>query len=450
MRRRKLNIVLGTAAVAALAGAAVLVPYLLRQGARSWTTSSPAALAAFEAGHDARMRFYLVDAADNFRKALELDPQFAAAKVQLADLSRDGEERKRLRKELETIDVSRLNERERFLVELARGKREEMPERIARYVASHPQDPWGLFVAAGQTWDREDFESSADLYSRLLEVDPNWVLARNNLGYMAMAQARFAAAEEQFRTYAYVAPDQANPHDSLGELLSLVGRYEEARSELERALAIRPDFCASYEHLFGIAIFEGKPEAMAPILARAGQNCPPEMISALTCEQRLFTAFIDEKFDAPWREGFADCAGKPGNRGILFHRLALLAGRDADAAAEEAALDRSLIESRKAGYGKGKARMVEAESLHERGVRKLAEGDPQAAAELFRKADTAASYWGVGEGRLKLFNLLNLALALDRAGTPQEAEAARAEVRAVNPAFGATYAALPERTPGPR
>jgi tetratricopeptide (TPR) repeat protein len=245
MRRRKLNFVLGTAAVAALAGAALLAHYLMRQSSRAWTTSSPAALAAFEAGLDARMRFYIADAADNFRKALELDPQFAAAKVQLADLSRDGDERKRLRQELETTDLSRLNERERFLVELTRGKREEVPARVARYLADHPREPWGLFVAAGQTWDREEFDSAAELYKRLLEVDPNWVLARNNLGYMAMAQARFAEAEEQFRTYAYVAPDQANPHDSLGELLSLLGRYEEARSELERALAIRPDFCAS-------------------------------------------------------------------------------------------------------------------------------------------------------------------------------------------------------------
>jgi hypothetical protein len=189
---------------------------------------------------------------------------------------------------------------------------------------------------------------------------------------------------------------------------------------------------------------------MTPILSRVKENCPPEMADALSCESRLFDAFISGDFAAPWRDGFASCAGKPGNRGILFHRLAVLAGRNDEAAAEEAALEQSLLESHKAGYGKGKARMVEAESLHERGVRKLAEGDSQTAAELFRKADGAVSYWGVGEGRLKLFNLLNLALALDRSGAQQEAEAARMEVAAVNPAFGATYAALPERTPGPR
>ena len=57
---------------------------------------------------------------------------------------------------------------------------------------------------------------------------------------------------------------------------------------------------------------------------------------------------------------------------------------------------------------------------------------------------------GVGESRLKLFNLLNLALALDRADAPQEAEAALTKVRSVNSRFAGAYAALSERTPARR
>ncbi|MBP7588597.1 MAG: tetratricopeptide repeat protein [Thermoanaerobaculia bacterium] len=447
MRRRNLILVLSAGLVVA---AAVTVPFLLRARATEWTTKSPAALAAFEAGLDARMRFYLLDAAADFRQALALDPSFAAAKVQLAAVTVDGEERKRLRKELEVMDVSALGERERFLVEMARSKRELLPELSASYLARHPRDPWGLYVAAGQAWDREDFTAAADLYRRLLEVDPNWVLARNNLAYLAMAQAQFAQAEEQLRTYAYVAPDQANPHDSLGELLSLVGRYDEARAELERAIAIRPDFCASYQHLAGIAIFEGKPEEIPPLAARLAKNCPPEMGAALECEGRFFAAFIAKDFDAPWRDGFASCAGKPGGRGILFYRLALLAGRTAEADAEDVVLAKLVEESRKSGYGKSKARSLQVEALHEQGLRKLADGDARAAAGLFRAADERASYWGVDEGRTRLFNKLNLALALDRAGEAGESAAVLASVSAVNPAFAEVYASLPERTPGPR
>ncbi len=450
MQRGKLKIPLVVAGLAVLAVAAFTVPNLMRRSAGAWTTSSPAALAAFSAGLEARMRFYLLEAGASFRKALELDPGFAAAKIQLAAVTVDGDERKRLRKELESLDVSGLSERERFLVEMARAKREQQPEISARYLQSHPQDPWALYVAAGQAWDREDFNAAADLYKRLLDVAPNWVLARNNLAYLAMAQAHFAEAEEQLRTYAYVAPDQANPHDSLGELLSLLGRYDEARAELERAISIRPDFCASYQHLAGIALFEGKPEEIPPLAARLRQHCPTEMADGLACEGRFFAAFIVKDFDAPWREGFAACAGHPGGRGILFYRMALLAGRRSDAEAEDAALAKSLAESRKGSSGMGKSRVLEVTALHDQGLRKLDEGDARAAADLFRAADERASYWGVDEGRTKLFNKLNLALALDRAGQPQEAESVLTSVREVNPAFARAYAALAELTPGPR
>lgn len=448
MQRRKLNLGVAIAAIAAVALAAIATALWLRSRAPEWTTTSPAARADFEAGLDARMRFYLLEAADHFRKALAQDPGFAAAKVQLAWVTVDGEERMRLRRELEALDTSKLTEREAFLVEMARGKGGTLQARSEDYLAAHPRDPWALYVAAGQAWDHEEFDAAAKLYTRLLEVDPNWVLARNNLAYLEMARARFAAAEEQFRTYAFVAPDQANPHDSLGELLSLVGRYAEARAELERSISIRPDFCASYLHLAGIAVFEGKPDEIPPIASRLEEHCPREMAEDLRCEGRFLAAFISKDFVAPWREGFARCAGEPGGRGILFTRLALLAGRKDEVDAEERALDAMLSAGKEKPLSKGKARVLEVQSLHSRGLRKLGDGDPAGAVTLFRSADERATFWGVDEGRNKLFNQLNLALALERAGDRNESAKVLAAVRSVNPAFAGIYASLEERTPG--
>jgi len=213
MRRRNLIIVL---AVAAVAGLALVLPFLLKARSGEWTTKSPAALAAFGAGLEARMRFYLPDAAASFRKALELDPDFAAAKVQLLAVASDGDERKRLHQELDRIDLSRLNERERFLVEVARSRHEDQPAISDRYLASHPEDPWALFAVAGQAWEREEWDAAAGLYTRLLQVDPNWVLARNNLGYLAMAQARFVAAiRTHFKLLAGGRPLRVNAADRL-------------------------------------------------------------------------------------------------------------------------------------------------------------------------------------------------------------------------------------------
>ena len=58
-----------------------------------------------------------------------------------------------------------------------------------------------------------------------------------------------------------MAPDQANPYDSLGEIRRTPGRYDEAIENLNKALALKPDFVESYGHL-GVA-YEGKGDVAA-------------------------------------------------------------------------------------------------------------------------------------------------------------------------------------------
>jgi tetratricopeptide (TPR) repeat protein len=432
---------LGWAAVLAVAaGATWALAHYGFGRQREWTTSSDEALSAFRDGLEGSMRFYEVEAAASFRRAIEIDPGFAAARYQLARVSRDGAERKRLIEELGAADLSRLTPRERFLIETALSYRDPARQReiTARALGEQPEDPWVLFLAAQQAWDREEWRESEELYRRLLAVDPNWVTAHNHLGYLSMSQSRFAESEEHFRTYAFVAPDQANPHDSLGELLSLLGRYDEAKSELELALAEKPDFCASYVNLVGIAFSHGDGGGGEAILERARGHCPEEWQKMLDCEIRLHGALFERDYDRPWREGFAGCAGEPGKRGPLLHRLALLAGRPDEALAEEAALEKELADTESDRY-KGRRRMLELRLHHERGVRALVDGHLDEAVRELSEADAQAFYWGASEGRFKLFNLANLALALDRANDRAGSERALAAMRAVNPAFAALY-----------
>jgi Tfp pilus assembly protein PilF len=430
------------AAVLALAGGATwaLAHYGFGRD-REWTTSSREALAAFNAGLDSRMRFYEVEAATSFRRAIELDPGFASARLQLAQMTREPEERKRLLEELGATDLSRLTARERFLIEtgLSGGDVQRRQAVIARGVAEHPDDPWVLFVAAAEAWDREDWTEAERLYRALLEVDPNWVTAHNHLGYIAMSQGRFAAAEEHFRTYVFVAPDQANPHDSLGELLSLIGRYDEAKSELELALAEKPDFCASYGNLIGIAFSHADSAGAAEVFERAKPHCPEAWQKAVGCEIRLHSALFDRDYDRPWREGFDGCGGEPGKGGPLLHRLALLAGRTEVADAEEAAFRKEIAGGKDAERYQRKRRSLEQMLRHEEGVRALLAGHVEEAVTKFREADERAFYWGRSEGMFKLFNLANLALALERANDLEGSRQALGQVRAVNPQFASLY-----------
>ena len=65
------------------------------------------------------MRLYEVEAATSFRRAVELDPQFAAARFMLASTARMPEERKAQVEQLGAANVERLTARERFFVEIA-------------------------------------------------------------------------------------------------------------------------------------------------------------------------------------------------------------------------------------------------------------------------------------------------------------------------------------------
>jgi len=67
------------------------------------------------------------------------------------------------------------------------------------------------------------------------------------LGYIRMMQGRFAEDEESFKSYRFIAPDQANPHDSLGELYITTGRYDEAEKILGLGSRLTPDSTRSTE-----------------------------------------------------------------------------------------------------------------------------------------------------------------------------------------------------------
>ncbi len=415
-----------------------------------WTTDSPQALQEFELGLEASMKLYHKDAEAHFRKAVELDPEFAAAKLRLVEYHRDEEERNEIIAELRELDLERLTPRERFLIEhlLARADRQpaSADKVLEEFLLDHPDDPYALAICSLDAWKSMDWEKAGRHYRNLLEIDPNWVMAQNHLGYMAMAQGNFAEAEELFRTYEYIAPDQANPHDSLGELLTLVGRYDEARQELEQALAIKPDFCASYQHLFDLAVLEGRTEDFAGIGRRAAEHCDKKLQEYYRCASLLWTAFLQGSYGAPWEVGNEKCLEQLDESDFLSYQFLNRSGRLAAASDLEEELSRrikEMEESYPAGV-KGQRAVLH----HAQGLRLAAEGEYHQAAELFRAADHDLVYWGEGIGIMKLYNRLTLAWALEKAGDLEASSRMIESVRKVNPHFAEVYPGIGRGLPG--
>ncbi len=271
MRKRWL-VLTGAVAVIALCGlAAAAMIQLMGKSESVWTTRSKAAHREFELGLENLTRAYYGDARGHLERAVELDPKFVAAKVELSWLlKRSGGEFEPLLDELRQAETERLSPRERFLLSyhlaLADGEHSEANAVLRGFLAEYPTDRFGLRKECDRLWGDQDLAGAEACYERLIDLHPNWVLAYHRLGFVAMAQGRFTEAEEHFQTYRYIAPDQALPYTSLAELLVLLGRYEEAEASLQEALVVKDDFCPAHYQLYRVYYLSGRmDESLAAI-----------------------------------------------------------------------------------------------------------------------------------------------------------------------------------------
>jgi tetratricopeptide (TPR) repeat protein len=428
---RKIPIVL-----VVLAAAAVAVGLALWARARpEWTTDSPEALAEFEAATRDLNRLYHREAAEHLERAAELDPDFLMPKLILLQMRAvDRERMSTLIDELKARDLDRVTPRERLLTETTLASVDRRPERaeqlVADYLERHPEDPWAVSMHCDLLWSRHDWQSAQDCYRRLIEVEPNWVEAQNRLGYIAMAQGKFAEAEEQFEIYRFVAPDQPNPHDSLGELLMIIGRWREARQELEQALAIKPDFCASWGNLAQLSVLESDYDAAEATLeqARKSNGCPPEELEAMACRLKVWRAFDAGDWIATLGAWSAEnCTKRNSELTLLAYRAALVLGDQATLATIDARVTEAV-----ATYGE-RDPTAAALRAHLEGLRLVHSGDPAAAVERFEQADRLLAYWSGGQAYFKLANRQDLHRALEATGRTAEAAQLLAEQRRTNP-----------------
>ncbi|MEE8525287.1 MAG: tetratricopeptide repeat protein [Thermoanaerobaculia bacterium] len=423
----------------ALAGVAAGGYWMLREPPPQWTTDSPEALAEFQRGFDAESKIYRAEAKEHFVRAAELDPDFLIAKLHQA-MYEEKPERERLRAELAAADRGRLNSQERFLLDhwLARTA-PDTPERepaeiLDAFLAENPDNFHGLRYRCEGHWQAQDWDPAESCYQRLLELHPNWVRAQNFLGYIAMARGRFSEAEERFSTYRYIAPDQANPHDSMAELLITLGRYEEAEASLRKAIGIKPDFCHAYELRAQIGLFTSRFDIVEKALEDHGsfEACKRTVEYGYSCMMSASVRYYGGDAEGAWEAIDGDCLERRQGVDLTAHRVAVMTGRTDRALEMEDLLgqrrEQALEESRP-----DDTQYYDASLAHMEGIRALAGGNTARAVELLSKADKLLGYLGGERAAFKLFHRLDLLHALELAGEKAAAEALRRKIEAVNP-----------------
>ncbi len=438
MRLKRVLLFAIPAVAAAGAVCSTGVYWMLRAPEAEWTTRSPRALKEFESGLKDLAKMYAMDAVQQFEKALELDPEFAMAKLHLAALSLSRSERRRLHEELQQVDAQELQARERFLLAYHRARFEQRDadaeQVLESFLEQHPQDPFGLQAQCEVAWEAEAWDEAVSCYDCLLTLYPNRVEAWNKLGYIALARGRFDEAEERFLTYRYLAPDQANPHHSLAYLATIRGRYQEAETELQRTVEIKPDFCAAYTQRVDVGLLSGRLEQAASALAELEglEECGYFRERGVVCALRAWLLYLEGDAEGAWRQLDDGCLERLEGFDLLAHRIAVMTGRiEAGIAMEEVV---SSYREKMLSAGRPiQARLSGALLAHMQGIRELADGDLDEAARLLSEADGALLYWGGERASIKLFNRLNLLRTLELAGQTQQAQELRREISEINP-----------------
>ena len=182
MKKRRILLVLG---ILLLAGVGVAAALLLTNR-RDVTTSSQVAYEAFQQARLDRSRFYLKEARVGYAKALELDPNFAMAMLNLADMSNDRDQAVTLvRRAARQRD--RLTPRERYHVDIATAnvdrKRDVALKLATELHQTYPADVLGAKILSDNALIRGDRDEAIRINQELLAVDPNNAEAYNLIGY---------------------------------------------------------------------------------------------------------------------------------------------------------------------------------------------------------------------------------------------------------------------------
>ena len=232
-----------------------------KSGKIAVSTSSEAARKEFLAGRDLAERLRITDSIEHFDKAISLDPNFALAELNRANVSPTANEFFDHLKKAAAL-ANKASDGERMLIEANEAGANANPTKqkdiLEKLVAAYPNDERAHFNLGGYYFGQQDFNQAITHYKKATEIAPDYSPAYNILGYAYRQNADYTDAENAFKKYIDLIPNDPNPYDSYAELLLKMGRFDEAITQYNKALSIDPNFVNSHFGIAAALAYQGK------------------------------------------------------------------------------------------------------------------------------------------------------------------------------------------------
>lgn len=225
------------------------------------TTSSEEARKEFLAGRDLQEKLRITDSISHYDKAISLDPNFALAELNRAQVSPTAKEFFEHQKKAVAL-ADKASDGERMLIQAneagTNGNPTKQKETLEKLVAAYPNDERAHFNLGGYYFGQQDYTQAISHYKRATELAPDYSTAYNILGYAYRQNEAYADAENAFKKYIELIPNDPNPYDSYAELLLKMGRFDEAITQYNKALSVEPTFLNSHFGIAAALTYKGK------------------------------------------------------------------------------------------------------------------------------------------------------------------------------------------------
>jgi len=264
------------------------------------TTTSPQARALYIKGMQDYENLYLERCNDDWRAAVEKDPNLGVAWAWIAFNSSNPREISAAREKAKAL-APKVTPGERLMISwISKVQEGDFIGGISAMndlLEMYPKDKH-LFYLAGNWLMLEDGNDQAQrIMEKALALDRNFPAALNDLAYLYARNREFVNAFKDMDRYVALLPGEPNPQDSYGELLRMAGNFEGSLQHYRAALKIDPDFVTSQVGLGDTYALMGNQEQARVEYDKAIRFAHNEADRLSYSMQKAMTWVRDAKFD---------------------------------------------------------------------------------------------------------------------------------------------------------